>query len=1054
MSGKRFKQISTPEQVPQAEKATVEFWDRNKIFEKSVSARPASNRFVFYEGPPTANGKPGVHHVIARLCKDLVCRYKTMRGFRVIRKAGWDTHGLPVEIEVENRLGIKHKEEIEAYGIAEFNKKCRESVFQYEREWVEFTKRIGYWLDMDHPYITCQNPYIETVWWIIKEIWRKGYLYEGHKIVPYCPRCETSLSSHEVSQGYKDVSDPSIFIKFKSRSADESFLVWTTTPWTLTSNAALAVGEHFDYVRVRHNNETLILAEARLSVLDGEYEILEKVKGRELAGTSYEPLFDFFAGTEGAFRVRTGDFVSLEDGTGIVHIAPAFGEDDYKMHLDEGVPILQPVQPNGTFSEVVKPWEGQWIKDADPSIIKDLNSRGLLYKSGKVTHAYPFCWRCTTALIYYARRSWYIKTTAFKDQLIEANRKVNWIPREVGEFRFGNWLESNVDWALSRERYWGTPLNMWKCEGCDEQLAVGSIDELEERCTNFPGRDALDLHRPDVDVLELACPKCEGKMHRVSEVIDVWFDSGSMPFAQYHYPFEKDGKFEEQFPADFISEGTDQSRGWFYSLLAISTFLTGRSSYKNVLTTEMIQDKHGHKMSKSRGNAVDPQDLINKEGADALRWYLCTTSPPWLPTRFDRKGVVESSQKLLGTLRNVYSFFAMYAEVDGYRLDGGTGRPNLLDRWILSRFHTLTGRVRELLDGYDVTRAARLLQSFVLDELSNWYIRRSRRRFWKGEMGPDKLAAYGTLYSVMTGVLRLLAPFVPFLTEEIYQALRAAFAEGDPAESVHLTDFPEPDASAVDGELESLMETAMRVAALGRTVRNDAGIKIRQPLRKIIVHDQSGKAEALAAHEEIRELVLDELHVKELVVASDVRPLAAFKPIPSYRTLGKRFGKGVQDIAERINGLSQNDLEAFWKSGEISLEVGDLQAALGKEDVALVVEGLSGYGATEEHGTIVVLDLTLDDALRMEGLAREIVNRLQNLRKKSGFDVTDRITIRYEGGGAKAVFSAQGRLIHSETLATDSSEGVPADSEKGWERAQELGTELGPVRLWIRRETR
>lgn len=1055
MSGKRFKQISTPDRVPQAEIATVEFWDRNKIFEKSVSSRPASNRFVFYEGPPTANGKPGVHHVIARLCKDLVCRYKTMMGYRVIRKAGWDTHGLPVEIEVENQLGFKHKEEIEAYGIAEFNKKCKESVFQYEREWVEFTKRIGYWLDMDHPYITCENPYIESVWWIIKEIWRKGYLYEGHKIVPYCPRCETSLSSHEVSQGYKDVSDPSIFIKFKSLDSDESFLVWTTTPWTLTSNAALAVGENFDYVRVMHGGEKLVLAEARLGVLEGDYEVLDKVKGGTLAGTRYEPLFGFFAGTEGAFEVLTGDFVSLEDGTGIVHIAPAFGEDDYKMHLEEGVPILQPVEPNGTFSDIVAPWAGQWIKKADPSIIKDLEERNVLYKSGEVTHAYPFCWRCNTALIYYARRSWYIKTTAFKDRLIEANRKVNWIPKEVGEFRFGNWLENNVDWALSRERYWGTPLNIWKCDDCGEQLAVGSITELEERCTNFPGRDALDLHRPDVDELELSCPKCQGKMHRVSEVIDVWFDSGSMPFAQYHYPFEKDGMFEDQFPAEFISEGTDQSRGWFYSLLAISTFLTGESSYKNVLTTEMILDKNGHKMSKSRGNTVDPQDLINKEGADALRWYLCTTSPPWLPTRFDRKGVVEYSQKLLGTLRNVYSFFAMYAEVDGYRVKGDKGRPNLLDRWILSRFHTLTGRVRELLDAYDVTRAARLLQTFVLDELSNWYIRRSRRRFWKGEMGPDKLAAYWTLYTVLTGVLRLLAPFVPFLTEEIYQALRAAFPEDEElAESVHLTDFPLKDAAAVDAELESLMETAMQVAALGRTVRNDAGIKIRQPLRKIIVYDHTGRGKALAEHEEIKELVLDELHVKELAVADEVRSLAGFKPIPSYRVLGKRFGKSVQEIVGKINELSQDELEAFWKSGSISLEVQDLKVSLENEDVSLILEGQPGFGAKEEQGVIVVLDLSLDDALRMEGLAREIVNRLQNLRKKSGFDVTDRITIRYDGEGARAVFSDQEQFINSETLSVHTREGAPEDSEKGWEPAQELGTDAGPIRLWIRRETR
>ncbi|MFH1754360.1 MAG: class I tRNA ligase family protein, partial [Candidatus Latescibacterota bacterium] len=758
---------------------------------------------------------------------------------------------------------------------------------------------------------------------------------------------------------------------------------------------------------------------------------------------------------ENAFHVLLGDFVSLEDGTGIVHIAPAFGEDDYRMHLDKGVPVLQPVESNGTFSEAVKPWAGQWIKDADPSIIKDLKNRALLYKSGSVTHAYPFCWRCSTALIYYARRSWYIQTTAFKDKLIEANKKINWIPREVGEYRFGNWLENNVDWALSRERYWGTPLNVWTCDDCGEHVAVGSIDELEELCTNFPGRDALDLHRPDVDVLELTCAKCSGTMHRVSEVIDVWFDSGSMPFAQYHYPFETDGMFEEQFPAEFISEGTDQSRGWFYSLLVISTFLKGESSYKNVLTTEMILDKHGQKMSKSKGNAVAPQDLINKEGADALRWYLTTTSPPWLPTRFDRKGVVESSQKLLGTLRNVYSFFAMYAEVDGFRLSDDKGQPNLLDRWILSRFHTLTGRVREHLDRYDVTRAARLLQSFVLDELSNWYIRRSRRRFWRGEMGPDKFAAYWTLYSVLTGVLRLLAPFVPFLTEEIYRALREACGEDtELPESVHLTDFPEADETAIDTELESLMETAIQVASLGRTVRNDANIKIRQPLQQIILHDQAGKAKALAAHEEIRELVLDELHVKQLTIVDDVRSMASFKASPSYRTLGKRFGKKVQDIVKLIGGMTQDDLAAFWNSGSVSFDAPDTKITLGKEDISVALEGLSGFGAKEEHGIIVILDLVIDEALKMEGLAREIVNRLQNLRKNSGFDVTDRIQIRYAGEASRAVFSKQELFITSETLAVDALEGAPKEDEKGWEAAEELGTEMGSIRLWIRRETR
>ncbi len=1057
MPEKRFRAISSQDRVPEAEEQTMAFWEKTKAFEKSVSSRPESKQFIFYEGPPTANGRPGVHHVISRLCKDLVCRYKTMRGYQVLRKAGWDTHGLPVEIEVENELGIKHKEEIEAYGIANFNKKCKQSVFRYEKEWVKFTKRIGFWLDMDRPYITCDNSYIESVWWIISEFWKKGLLYEGHKIVPYCPRCETSLSSHEVSQGYEDVSDPSVFIKFKSKEADESYLVWTTTPWTLTSNAALAVGEHYDYVKVRHKGDTLILAEARLNVLDGDYEVLEVLKGSTLVGSQYVPLFDFFEGTPNAFNVVAGDFVSLEDGTGIVHIAPAFGEDDYKLHVDIGVPVLQPVTPSGTFTGEVRPWAGQWIKDADPSIIKDLQGRKLLYKSSRVTHAYPFCWRCNTALIYYARRSWYIKTTAFKDRLIEANRKVNWIPPEVGEYRIGNWLENNVDWALSRERYWGTPLNIWKCETCGERLAVGSIKELKEMCTNYPADESeLDLHRPYVDELVLKCPQCQAGMRRASEVIDVWFDSGSMPFAQYHYPFDEQGMFERQFPADFISEGIDQTRGWFYSLLAISAFLKGESSYKNVLTTEMILDKDGQKMSKSRGNVVDPEDLVSNEGADALRWYLLTTSPPWLPTRFDRKGIAESSQKLLGTLRNVYSFFALYAEVDGYRISEDQGEPSLLDRWILSRYHTLVGKVRDLMDSYDVTRAARLLQAFVLEELSNWYVRRSRRRFWKGELGPDKVAAYRTLYTVLTGVIQLLAPFVPFLTEEIYQALRGAMKDGtEQPESVHLAEFPEPDPNLVDAELESLMETAMRVASLGRTVRNEVGIKIRQPLSELIVTDNTGMARELAAHDEISALVLDELHVKKLTVADNVQSHAQFKALPSYPALGRRFGKRVPEVVSRIEVLQQKELESFWQRGALFLELEGESISLGKEDASIVVEANDNYGAKAERGMVVILNLRLDESLKLEGLAREIVNRLQNLRKRSGFDVTDRIRLRYEGGEtAKAVFSNQGEFIRSETLATVVEIGAPKDEATEWKSKIELDAEGEHIRLWMQRECR
>ncbi|UCH84948.1 MAG: isoleucine--tRNA ligase [Candidatus Latescibacterota bacterium] len=1050
MDNKRFRTVATPASIPEVEKSIIEFWDRDETFEKSVSRREGKPRFVFYEGPPTANGRPGVHHVIARLSKDIVCRYKTMLGYQVIRKAGWDTHGLPVEIEVEKELGFRNKDQIEAFGIAEFNAKCRESVFKYKDEWTRFTKRIGYWLDLENPYVTYTNDYIETVWWILGQLWAKGLLYEGHKIVPYCPRCETSLSSHEVGLGYKDVSDPSIYIKFRAADADERFLVWTTTPWTLTANAALAVGADHDYVRVEHDGETLILAEARLSVLEGEYKIVEKIKGESLAGRKYEPLFPFFKDAENGFNVFAADFVSLEDGTGIVHIAPAFGEDDYQLHMEKGVPLLQPVTLQGTLSDDVEPWAGQWIKDADPKIIEALDDEGKLYQSGRIKHSYPFCWRCDTALIYYARRSWYIKTTAFKDDMIAANKKVNWIPSEVGEHRFGNWLENNVDWALSRERYWGTPLPVWRCKKGGHMLAVGSVEELRKLGKNIPEDDELDLHRPQVDGYELGCPECGGGMKRVPEVIDAWFDSGSMPFAQYHYPFETNGVFEEQFPADFISEGIDQSRGWFYSLLAISTFVKGESSYKNCVVTELILDKQGQKMSKSRKNTVEPWVVLDKEGADALRWYLITASPPWLPTRFDRKAVAESSQKLLGTLRNVYSFFAMYASLDDWRPDGDVGAPSLIDRWVLSRFHSTVVEVRKQLDVYDMTRAARALQTFVLDELSNWYVRRSRRRFWKGEMGPDKLAAYNTLYSVLRGTLRLLSPFVPFVTEEIEQALHHAMTGEPEGESVHLDTFPDYDREAIDGELESLMDTALRVCALGRTVRNETGIKIRQPLGEMRVYDEGGRCSALLEHEEISAVVRDELHIKRIEPADDVAKFVTMTAVPSYPALGKRFGKRVPDIVKGIEDLGQEELVEFQRSGEVTVGAGGGDAVrLGRDEMTVKVAGVAPYGAHQEHGITVALNLEIDETLRLEGIARELVNRLQNLRKKAGLEVSDRIVVRYHGGQtAKQVIDAQGEFIQSETLATSLDPGAVE-----WDNVVEYDVDGENIRLWIKRES-
>ncbi len=1043
-----FPKLASSQNVPQAEEAIAAFWERERVFQRSVEGRPADRTFVFYEGPPTANGRPGVHHVIARLCKDLVCRYRTMRGYRVVRKAGWDTHGLPVEIEVEKELGIERKEQIEEFGIAEFNRKCRESVFKYEQDWVAFTRRIGYWLDLEHPYVTYHNSYIESVWSILKEFWKAGLVYQGHRIVPFCPRCETSLSSHEVSQGYKDASDPSVFVMFKRADADEDFLVWTTTPWTLISNAALAVGADHDYTRVSHNGRTLILATARLSVLEGEYHVLGTVKGADLVGVRYQPLFPYYADTPDAFRVVAGDFVSLEDGTGIVHIAPAFGEDDFRLHREQGVPLIQAVAPNGRFVDTVSEWKGQFIKDADPAITKSLKQNGRLYKSGKITHSYPFCWRCSTPLMYYARPAWYIRTTSYKDKMIEANRTINWVPKEVGEHRFGNWLENNVDWSLSRERYWGTPLNIWTCASCEKQESIGSIAELRERAVSMPSGE-LDLHRPYVDEIELKCA-CGGVMKRVKEVIDVWFDSGAMPFAQYHHPWDESKMFASQFPADYICEGIDQSRGWFYSLLAISVFLTGKSPYRNCLTTELILDKHGQKMSKSKGNTVESWDILNDDGADALRWYLVTTSPPWSPTRFDRDGVKDTARKMLENLRNVYAFFAMYASVDGYVHGRDAGAPTLLDRWILSRYHTTVARVTECMDEYDPTRAARLLERFVLDELSNWYIRRSRRRFWKGAMGPDKTAAYHTLYTVLDGVARLLAPLVPFLSEELYLALRGATAQDASTHSVHLEDFPTSDAARIDAALEATMEVALDVTSLGRTVRNDTSVRVRQPLARVLVHaTDAARLDRFFANQEVAALVKDELNVRAIERVDDLKKFVTLAATPNFPVLGKKYGKRVPAIADAIKKLDTPALLAFGQRGTATLALADGgdEVSLTREDAAMAATAVDGFGAREERGLTVIADLAIDEDLKLEGDAREVINRLQNLRKQSGLDVTDRIRLRYQGGAhVQRVFEAQGVLIADETLAREVALG-PVD----WSGSAEFDLDGERVTLWLQK---
>lgn len=846
------------------EEEIIKFWKDNDIFKKSLEIRKGSPRFNFYEGPPTANGKPHAGHVLPRIYKDLFPRYKTMQGFYVPRKAGWDTHGLPVELEVEKELGINSKQEIEKYGIEEFNKKCKESVFRYEKEWRNFTERIGFWIDMDNPYITLSNEYIESVWWLLKKIWDKGLLYRGYKIVPWCPRCETALSDHEVAQGYKETEDPSIFVKFKVKEQENTyFLAWTTTPWTLISNVALAVHPEEDYVKLKVNNENYILAEKRVPYVFQEttYEIIEKKKGKELEKIHYEPLFSFLPIEKDAHYVVLGEFVTLEDGTGIVHIAPAFGDEDFQIGKKYDLPFLQPVDQNGRFIKEVIPWAGIFIKKADPSIIDNLKERNLLYKEEKYTHTYPFCWRCDTPLIYYARASWYIKTTAVKSNLIKNNQKINWYPEYIKDGRFGNWLANNIDWSLSRERYWGTPLPIWICDSCGHEECIGSYKELGiENTENF------DPHKPYIDKITLKCPKCGGVMHRVPEVIDCWFDSGAMPVAQWHYPFENEEEFKASFPADFICEAIDQTRGWFYSLLAISTLVFDQPAYKNVLVTELVLDEKGEKMSKHKGNVVDPWLILNKYGADALRWYIFTVSPPWVPLRFSPDAVNDALKKFLLTLWNTVSFFSIYAEIDQFNPNDNfvpfSELEDLSDRWLISRLNSLIIKVKEEMEKFNATAAARAIQSFVIDDLSNWYIRLNRERFWKSEKDKDKWSAYTTTFHVLKELSKLLAPFIPFTSEKIYQEIVRNTDKNNP-ESVHLCDYPKETPSLIDKSLEENMDIVREIVASGRMLRNQANIKIRQPLSKIWIKVDPKIEKDI---EKFKKYIQQELNIENVVI--------------------------------------------------------------------------------------------------------------------------------------------------------------------------------------------
>ncbi len=1015
-----------------SEQAIASFWERHDTFRRSITSRADAPDWVFYEGPPTANGKPGVHHVMARLCKDVICRYKTMTGHRVLRKAGWDTHGLPVERSVEKELGIQGAQAIVAHGIAAFNERCRQSVWSCKQEWDEFTRLLGYWVDLADPYITYDDRYIESVWAILHRFHAAGLLYQGHKVVPYCPVCATPLSSHEMAGSYRTVNDPSIYVRLRAADADESFLTWTTTPWTLPSNVALAVGADFDYVRVRHGDEVLILAEARLEVLDAErgVEILDRCKGRDLIGRRYEQLLPFCPVPEGreAFKVVAGDFVTLDTGTGIVHMAPAFGEDDFQVGERENLAFFQPVDANGQFTTTVQPWQGVPVKKADPHIIKHLQASGQLYAQATYSHEYPFHDRCGNALIYYATPSWFIATSRMREQLLAANREIVWAPPEVGSGRFQNWLAGNVDWALSRNRFWGTPLNVWRCDAC----AAEHLPQNRAELGALAGRDLanLDLHRPHVDEVTFPCRQdgCGGTMRRTPEVIDCWFDSGAMPFAQYQWPHGDPSLFEKQYPADFISEGIDQTRGWFYTMLVISTFLTGRSSYKRCLVNELILDRHGKKMSKSVGNTVDPMAIMRQDGADPLRWYMVTVNPVWLPTRFDPDGIAEARSKLLGTLENTYRFFALYANLDGWTPQAPAARdlapaPTLLDRWILSRLQSVTASVRDDLEALNLTRAGRTLGAFVGDDLSNWYVRLSRKRFWHGELTADKHTAYLTLHTVLETVLRLLAPFVPFTAEELYRGL-CGHADADV--SVHLQDFPLVASAAQDLELEERMATAQAVVGLGRSLRQQTQLKVRQPLARLLVHSADARAARLLDDPTLLGYVAGELNIKQVATLADPLTVAVLSAKANYRALGPRFGQQAPLWAKAIEAMSAPQILALRRDGSVVLAVAGREESLGHEEILVHEAGVAPFAVAGEAGLIVALDTTVDDALRAEGHAREIINKVQNLRKKSGLQVSDRIRLVIDGPTPvlDAVRMHEPR-IRQETLA----ESLAADGE-------------------------
>ena len=1029
-----YKKVSTDMNFVEREKQVEKFWEDNQIFEKSMKVREGNPSYVFYDGPPTANGKPHIGHVETRVIKDMIPRYRTMKGYQVPRKAGWDTHGLPVELEVEKKLGLDGKDQIEKYGVEPFIEQCKESVWKYEGMWEDFSHTVGFWADMKNPYVTYHNDYIESEWWALKEIWKKGLLYEGHKIVPYCPRCGTPLSSHEVAQGYKDVKERSAVVRFKVKGEDAYILAWTTTPWTLPSNVALCVNPDEDYVKVTSKGYTYYMAAALVDTVLGEgAEILEHYQGKDLEFKEYEPLFPYAEkriGNKKAYYVVCDTYVTLTDGTGVVHIAPAFGEDDSKVGHRYDLPFVQLVNEKGEMTEET-PWAGTFCKKADMAVLQALEDKDLLFDAPLFEHSYPHCWRCDTPLIYYARETWFIRMTAVKEDLIRNNNTINWIPESIGKGRFGDWLENVQDWGLSRNRYWGTPLPVWQCE-CGHQDCIGSIEELKEKADNCP--DDIELHRPYIDAVTIKCPKCGKEMHRVPEVIDCWFDSGSMPFAQHHYPFENKEIFEKQFPAQFISEAVDQTRGWFYSLLAISTLLFNKAPYENVIVLGLVQDENGQKMSKSKGNAVDPFDALQTYGADAIRWYFYTSSAPWLPSRFAGKTVVEGQRKFMGTLWNTYAFFVLYANIDNFdatKYSLEYDKLAVMDKWLLSRLESTVKAVDDNLANYRIPEAAKALQSFV-DDMSNWYVRRSRERFWAKGMEQDKINAYMTLYTALVTVAKAAAPMIPFMTEDIYQNLVKSIDASAP-ESIHLCDFPEVHENWIDPKMEEDMADLLEIVVMGRAARNTANIKNRQPIGTMYVKSEFQLSEFY------KEIIEDELNVKEVVFKDDIADFISYSFKPQMRTVGPKYGKLLNKIKTTLSELDGNKAMAELKStGELKLDIDGQEIVLLEEDLLIDMAQMEGYVSESDHTITVVLDTNLTPELIEEGFVRELVSKIQTMRKEAGFEVMDHIVIYCDGSDKVAEILTRNKdSISEDTLADD----IVTGKTDGFTKEQDINGE-------------